>query len=222
MQVSGNIAVRSFQDVTSSQKISTLGTKSVSGFGASILENKKRKAKIKFKKIKGSDRLVAPHGLQDEYYSEEQEGFFDNVKRYFNLMKDSQPSGHSNFFLSGVLDDEGASPLKYFATTYLITEVEAPVPYVGSGTEAVQGVVEKSVVDEETCGRVILYLSQISPEDTSCKFFYKLGFRYADENLNELVNDSIEKNIPRIVVPSAYMYLPKDNVPKLLRYGHLF
>lgn len=223
MQVSGNISARSLQDVTYSQKISTLGTKSVTGFGASIHEKKRQKARIKYKKIKGSDKLIAPLGLPEEYCYEETGGMLENIKRYLNIMKDkSLAVGNANFFLSGLAEDEDVVSVKYFASSYLITEIEAPEPYVGEGTLAVQGVVEKSVLDEETAGRVILYLSQIAPEDTSSKFFYKLGFRFVDENLNEIVKDAIDKNLPRFEIASGYMYLPKLSIPKLLRYGHLF
>ena len=224
MQVSGAISVKSFQDVASSQKISTLGTKAVSGYGASVHEKKRQKARIRYKKIKGSDRLIAPCGLPEEYYyAEQQSGVLGCIKRYLNLIKDKPAlTENTNFFLSGVAEDEDVMSGKYFACSYLITELEAPVPYVGEGTLAVQGVVEKCVLDEEALGRIILYASQIAPEDTSSKFFYKLGFRYADEDLNNIVRHAIDKNLPSFEIPAGYMYLPKENIPKLLRYGHLF
>lgn len=220
MFVSGNISARSFQDVTSSQKISTLGAREVSGYGTSIPDKKIQKAKIKFKKLKGSDKILAPFGLSDDYYYEEQEGVLDNIKRYLNIVKDTEKKG--NFFLSGVADDDVGSVPKYFNSTYLLTNIESPEPYKGEGTEALQGLVEKSLIDEDTQGRVILYLSQIAPEDSSWKFFYKLGFRSVDENINLLIQDAIDKNMNKIIIPEAYMYLPQGNIQKLLRYGQLF
>ena len=53
MQVSRSITMRNFQDSTSSQKISTLGVRSVSGQSQAFVEKKKQRAKLQFKKIKG-------------------------------------------------------------------------------------------------------------------------------------------------------------------------
>ena len=219
MQVIGNVSMRTFQDVSSSQKISTLGTREVSGYASSFFDKKRSKAKIKFKKIKGNDKLLAPVGLEDEYYYEEKLGVLENIKQYFNIVDSKKDTG--NFFLSGISEQDDEL-FKYFSACYLLTEIEAGEPRVGQGTEALQGLVEKSLLDTDTQGRVILFVSQIAPEDTSCKFFYKLGFRYADEEVNKLVNDAIEKNLVSLQVPEGYMYLPKANIQKLLRYGHLF
>ena len=218
MFVSGNISASSFRDVSSSQKISTLGVRPIAEHGESYSERKRSKAKIKYKKIKGSDRILAPAGLQEQYYIDfEPSGVLASIRKYLNIVKENS---NNNFFLSGVNDDVDFS--RFFSATYLLTHVESPEPYQGEGTEAIQGLVEKSLLDEETEGRVILYLTPISAEDSSFKFFYKLGFRFAEMALNNLAENAIQNKLINIQVPEGYMYLPKENMPKLLRYGHLF
>ena len=222
MLVSGSVPVRNYQDVVS-QKITTLATREVAGYSSAFVGKKKQRARIKFKKIKISDKIIAPDGMMDDYAIDEETilktSLLGNIRHFLNISNNRKNSG--NFFLSGLSDD---SPpiLKYFNNTYIITELESPVPREGAGTEAVQGLVEKSLLDDETNGRVIIYHKQIAPEDTSSMFFYKLGFRYVEEEQNFIVQDAIDKNMSEMIIKPAYMYLPKDNIPKLLRYGHLF
>ena len=222
MLVSGNIPVRQLQDM-SSQKISTLGTRPIEGREAPFEEKKKQKAKLKFKKIKASDKIIAPEGMLDDYCYELDEnssmGFWGNIKQSLNIIKEKDVSG--NFFLSG-LPDDFISPPRYFNTSYLITNIESPELRKGLGTESIKSLVEKSVVDEDAKGRVLVYITQVGAEDTNYKFFYKLGFRFVDENLNDLVKAELEKNVSELIIPSCYMYLPKLGIEKLLNYGQLF
>lgn len=222
MLVSGSVPIRNYQDVTS-QKISTLATRKVAGYATAFVGKKKQRARIKFKKIKISDKIIAPYGMPEEYAIDEDEvlkaSLLGNIRHLFALSNKKTTSG--NFFLSGIAE-ETCPPTCYFNNTYLITELESPIPREGAGTEALQGLVEKSLLDDETQGRVIVYLEQIAPEDTSSMFFYKLGFRYADDDLNSIVHDAIDKNMSELIIKPAYMYLPKDNIQRLLRYGHLF
>ncbi len=220
MLVSGNIPVTPYQEFAS-QKISTLGTREISGYASIVQEKKKQKAKIKYRKIKTSDCIIAPDGLPLEYYSSEEgikHSIIKSVKQYLNFLPDKKQEG--NFFLSGVIDEEREQ--KYFNNCYLLANIESPTPHEGAGTEAMQSLVEKSMLDDDTGGRVILYMVQLSDEDTSPKFFYKLGFRYIDEDNNTAMKEFIDKNIFEFRMPSGYMYLPKENIQKLLRYGHLF
>lgn len=222
MLVSGNVPVRNYQDVVS-QKITTLATREVSGYASAFVGKKKQRARIKFRKIKVSDKIIAPDGISDDYSIDEETilkaSLLGNIRHLFKVADSRKNSG--NFFLSG-LSDEACPTVRYFNNTYIITELESPVPREGAGTEAVQGLVEKSLLDDDTQGRVLVYLEQIAPEDTSSMFFYKLGFRYADDGQNLIVQEAIDKNMSEIIIKPAYMYLPKDNIPKLLRYGHLF
>lgn len=221
MLVSGNVPVRNYQEVAS-QKITTFATREISGYSSTFKERKRQRARIKFKKIKLSDRIVAPDLLPDNYVVDEEilmkTSLLGNIRHFLSINNKKQTG---NFFLSGLSDD---SPplLKYFNNTYIITELESPTPREGAGTEALQGLVEKSMLDDDTQGRVVVYLEQIAPEDTSSLFFYKLGFRYAEDEQNLIIQDAIDKNMSEVIIKPSYMYLPKDNIPKLLRYGHLF
>ncbi len=224
MLVSGNVSVRQFQEM-SSQKISTIGSRPVAGHGSPIEEKKKQKAKLKFRKIKASEKLVAPDGIEEEYIYEVDESnkisLLGNIRQCLNIIKGKDTNG--NFFLSGLPEENlPLSPPKYFNATYLITNIEAPELRKGLGTEAIKGLVEKSIVDDGVDGRVVVYITQLSAEDTSYQFFYKLGFRFVDENVNELVKNELEKEVSELLIPSGYMYLPKSNIQKLLNYGQLF
>ncbi len=220
MLVSGNIPVTTYQELAS-QKISTLGTREISGYVSVVQERKKQKAKIKYRKIKISDFITAPEGLPEEYYSPENGAklsIMKSVRQYLNFLPEKNREG--NFFLSGIMDEKQEP--RYLNNCYLISDIKAPTPYMGAGTEAIQALVEKSMLDEDTGGRVILYMAQISDEDTSPKFFYKLGFRYIDVDQNMALQSFIDKNIFEFRLLPGYMYLPKDNIQKLLRYGQLF
>ncbi len=220
MLVSGNIPVTSYQDLAS-RKISTLGTREISGYASILQEKKKQKAKIKYKKIMAADGIAAPDGLPEEYYSSGgglKTSLIKTVRQCLNILPEK--NYENNFFLSGVVVDE--YPSKYFNTCYLLAAIESPIPFEGAGTEAMQSLVEKSMLDDDTCGRIILYMSQLSDKDTSPKFFYKLGFRYTEENSNIILKEMIDKNIYEFYLPPGYMYLPKENIQKLLRYGQLF
>ena len=220
MLVSGNVPVTNYPEL-SSQKMSTLGSRAINGYSSVIQEKKRQKARIKYKKVKASDLLVASEGFPEEYYApEKEEGFtlLKGVKQYLRIIPESKKEG--NFFVSGVGGDEEKS--RYFSDVYLLQDIESPTPREGAGTEAIQCLVEKSMLDENTNGRIILYIRPIALEDTSVQFFYKLGFRSTDEAWNKKIEDSIRNNLLEIEISSCYMYLPKENVPKVLRYGQLF
>ena len=114
MLVSGNVPVRQFQEMAS-QKISTLGTRVIAGHGTPFEEKKKQKAMLKYKKIKASERLVAPEGMPDDYCfeTEDKPTLLGNIKQCLNIIKEKDSNG--NFFLSG-LPEEISSSSKYFKT----------------------------------------------------------------------------------------------------------
>ena len=92
----------------------------------------------------------------------------------------------------------------------------------GSGTAAVQNVVEKSLSNPLTKGRVMLDASSIDGKTHPAGFYYKLGFRYKQPAYNQeleawLANGGKRENSP--MFPSAVMYLPKENIEHCLNYG---
>lgn len=220
MLVNGNVPVRQFQEM-SSKKISTIGARPIAGHGIPFKEKKKQKAKLKYKKIKASERLVAPVEMLEDYCYEPEDKptLLGSIRQSLNIIKEKDSGG--NFFLSGLPEEPVSSP-KYFKTSYLIINIESPELRVGLGTEAIKSLVEKSVVEDDVEGRILVYITQVSPEDTSYQFFYKLGFRFVENSLNDAVKAELEKDISELLIPQCYMYLPKSNVQKLLNYGQLF
>ena len=92
----------------------------------------------------------------------------------------------------------------------------------GSGTAAVQNVVEESLSNPLTKGRVMLDASSIDGKTHPAGFYYKLGFRYKQPAYNQeleawLANGGKRENSP--MFPSAVMYLPKENIEHCLNYG---
>ena len=91
----------------------------------------------------------------------------------------------------------------------------------GTGTRAVQEVVEKSVADARTCGRVTLDAKVIDGKTCPAGFYYKLGFRFGDSAQNQrleqwlLAGGKREANI----CETGMMFLPKENIEHCLNYG---
>lgn len=91
----------------------------------------------------------------------------------------------------------------------------------GSGTKAVQRVVAKSLEDSRTAGRVTLDACCIDGKTSPAGFYYKLGFRFQNQDLNIkleewLKNGGKRENSPFI---TGTMFLPKENIEQCLKYG---
>ena len=110
----------------------------------------------------------------------------------------------------------------YIKSCYEIDYISSPIRYKGEGTKAVKSLLEKSMTDKDTEGRLIVNVKITDNETSSAGFFYKLGFRFADKNKNIIMSNWLkeEKNIlsPKI---TGLMYLPKENTQKLLMYRML-
>ncbi len=110
----------------------------------------------------------------------------------------------------------------YIKSCYQIDYISSPIRYKGEGTKAVKSLLEKSMTDKDTEGRIIVDIKIIDNETSSAGFFYKLGFRFIDKSKNEIIKTWLkdEKNIlsPKI---TGLMYLPKENIQKLLMYRML-
>lgn len=88
------------------------------------------------------------------------------------------------------------------------------------GTNFVQDVVIKSLKDPRTQGRVILNAEMIDAETSPAGFYYKLGFRFANQKFNKILKDWKDNNGTKLNAPSitGMMYLPKENIEQCLRY----
>ena len=110
----------------------------------------------------------------------------------------------------------------YVRSCYQIDYISSPIRYKGEGTKAVKSLLEKSMTDKDTEGRLIVNVKITDNETSSAGFFYKLGFRFIDKSKNNIMKNWLtdEKNIlsPQI---TGLMYLPKENIQKLLMYRML-
>ena len=108
----------------------------------------------------------------------------------------------------------------YLKNCYKIDSIESPVRYNGAGTKAIQALVERSLADRDTQGRVVLYAEITDGKTSPAGFFYKLGFRFIDKSMNEVMDAWLHKNI-KIEGPNltGMMYLPKNHINKVLMYG---
>ena len=90
-----------------------------------------------------------------------------------------------------------------------------------TGTNAVQSVVEESLKNPLTKGRVTLDAQDIDKVGSPAGFYYKLGFRFSNPSINEefatwLKNGGTRANAPQT---TGFMFLPKENIEHCLNYG---
>ena len=76
--------------------------------------------------------------------------------------------------------------------------------------------------DTRADGRIVTYCAPVWKESSPAQFFYKLGFRFLDPTANEYMDECIIKKVPDLPPQTGMMYLPKNNINKLLRYGDVF
>ncbi len=92
----------------------------------------------------------------------------------------------------------------------------------GQGTSNVQSVVLKSLKDDTTCGRVTLDACCLDGETAPGAFYYKLGFRFNNQILNEKCERWLKSGGKYQDAPFCVgsMYLPKENIEHCLKYGN--
>lgn len=172
-------------------------------------------AKIKFRKIKQSDKYMV-HGdwTEDYVYNVEVETSSKEIEKNQELM--------SRYKLI-TFRVPSKKTLTYLKNCYKIDSIEAPQRYSGAGTKAVQSVLDRSLADKDTQGRVVVYAEITDGKTSPAGFFYKLGFRFVDKSMNEIMEAWVKKNIeteaPKL---TGMMYLPKSNINKLMMYGRNF
>ena len=108
----------------------------------------------------------------------------------------------------------------YLNNCYKIDFIESPQRYKGAGTKAVKALVERSLADKDTQGRVVVDVQIIDEKTSPAGFFYKLGFRFVDTQMNEVMENWVRQktliNAPKL---TGMMYLPKENINRVLMYG---
>lgn len=90
----------------------------------------------------------------------------------------------------------------------------------GSGTNAVRMVVEMSKNDPITSGRVTVDANCIDGKTAPGGFYYKLGFRFTQDDLNKECEQWLKNGGEREKAPfvTGMMYLPKENIEHCLSY----
>ena len=102
--------------------------------------------------------------------------------------------------------------------TYVILHLESFEK--GQGKEAIKEVVLKSLCNSESQGRVMLMAETIDGKNSPAGFYYKLGFRFENEECNKTMQNWIKKGGSKASAPqiSGSMYLPLENIPHCLNY----
>lgn len=90
----------------------------------------------------------------------------------------------------------------------------------GQGKEAVKNVVEESLQDVRTNGRVTLQADIIDGKTSPAGFYYKMGFRFTNGVNNKVLEEWLAKGGKRENAPmlTGMMYLPKENIQHCLNY----
>ena len=172
-------------------------------------------AKIKFRKIKESEKHSVNGNWTDDYVTRvEIETSSKEIEKNMELM---------NRYKLITFKIPSKRYVNYLKSCYKIENIEAPQRYQGAGTKAVQSVLERSLADNDTQGRIVVYAEITDGETSPAGFFYKLGFRFIDKSMNEVMENWIKKDIPTESPKiTGMMYLPKENISKLKRYGKHF
>ncbi len=90
----------------------------------------------------------------------------------------------------------------------------------GQGTRAVKDVVMKSLNDTRTQGRVVLQADIIDGKTSPAGFYYKLGFRFANDESNKVMQNWLKTSGRREDSPmeTGMMFLPAENIKHCLNY----
>ena len=76
--------------------------------------------------------------------------------------------------------------------------------------------------DSRAQGRIVTFSAPMVKEMSPAMFFYKLGFRFTSPEANKYMEECLAQNMPDIPAQTGMMYLPRNQLHKLLRYGELF
>jgi len=103
---------------------------------------------------------------------------------------------------------------------YYIFHLYANTPGNGYGTAAIKQVVRKSCKDKRTNGRVLVGAYPICYNSYPAGFYYKLGFRFKNDESNQIMQKWIANGGQKEDAPmeEGQMYLPQKNISLCLSY----
>ncbi len=168
-----------------------------------------KSAKIKYHKIKSSDKYTVYGKWSDDYAYEIDKEITNSpeiiaLRSRYRLITFKNPISKS----------------LYLKDCYIIDFIEAPQRYKGEGTKVVQSLVERSLADKNCKGRVVVNAEIIDGKTSPAGFFYKLGFRFVEPDRNEILKNWVKQNTlidaPKL---TGMMYLPEKNIQKVLLYN---
>lgn len=170
-------------------------------------------AKIKFHKIKQSNKYSVQGEWNDEYTIKVE---CDKTNKEI----EKNMSALMNRYRLITFKIPPKQTYTYLKNCYKIDSISAPQRYNGAGTKAIQALLERSLADKDTEGRIVVYAEITDGETSPAGFFYKLGFRFVDASMNDVMEDWVKKNIktnaPKL---TGMMYLPKNHINKLMMYN---
>lgn len=167
-----------------------------------------KKAKIKFRKIKQHDKYTVYGDWTSDYVEEE-------IKEVKNSPELSELRNRYKL----ITFKNPLSKSLYLKNCYIIEYIESPQRYKGAGTSAVKSLLERALSEKDVEGRIVVDAKIVDEKTSPAGFFYKLGFRFLDSKMNATMESWVREktliNAPRL---TGMMYLPKENIAKLLRY----
>jgi len=196
--------------------VSSMSMPAILGFKTPVIG---QKANIRVKKIKRGDNIIIPGEIDDDYVDiveETDSGQYSPPNNSSGSSLITSP----NLFITP--PKTKTVKRKYLKNCYIIDYIQSPKPRCGLGTEAIKQLAEKAMFDNKAEGRIVTFSAPIVRESSPALFFYKLGFRFTDTDANEYMEECLRKKIPDIPAQIGMMYLPKNRLQKLLRYGELF
>lgn len=194
------------------QSVTSFGMPPILGFKTPLL---KEKATIRVKKIKRGDNIIIPGEIDDDYV--------DIVEEEIQMQPPA--TNNKNLFLNPSLLFKPTvykRKTKFLKNCYIIDYIQSPKQRCGLGTAAIKQLAEKAMFDTKAEGRIVTFSAPIMKEASPALFFYKLGFRFIDPKSNEVMEECLANKMPDLPAEMGMMYLPKNRLHKLLRYGDLF
>ena len=173
--------------------------------------------KIKYKKVNASDKRMAFGVYPEDYVYEVSINKPTEMNIYIKAPLLGITGGIGQ---SAKNNDSNVIKKYYFNNCYELEDIQSPERYSGWGTETMRSLLEMSIQDKDTNGRIIVNAKVTDGETSPVGFFYKLGFRFTDKNLNSQMDDWLRTSPHSCISPmiTGMMYLPKENVSKLLMY----